>query len=255
VLGVAAERVEFADMDDVGGNPARIIPAWQDFVAAHPGRRLRGIGEPIHPHRSPAELVECQHHERLLNLALDGAALTLLCPYDTEALPADVVDEAHRSHPLVAENGDERTSESYAREQADGLLGEPLPAPPEPVRAVPFTGEDLPAIRALAAERADDAGLSAEKRQDLVLALHELATNSVRHGGGAGRLAIWSEPGELVCEIRDGGFIEDPLVDRRRPPGDRLGGYGLWLANQLCDLVQLRTGASGSVARVHMRLG
>ena len=40
--------VAFADMANVGANPARIIPAWSDFVASHSGsgRPLRGIGEP-----------------------------------------------------------------------------------------------------------------------------------------------------------------------------------------------------------------
>ena len=73
-LGGNADRVAFADMADVGANPARII-------------RARGIGEPIWAGRSPAELVECQRHETLLNLAFAGVpAFWLLCPYDCEAL-------------------------------------------------------------------------------------------------------------------------------------------------------------------------
>jgi hypothetical protein len=64
-LGCDADRVAFADMADVGANPARIIPAWRDFVAGNDldRRRARGIGEPIWAGRSPAELVECQRHE------------------------------------------------------------------------------------------------------------------------------------------------------------------------------------------------
>ncbi|HSI97667.1 MAG TPA: MEDS domain-containing protein, partial [Gaiellaceae bacterium] len=53
-LGDQAEAVAFADMADVGRNPARIIPAWRDFVEANAsGAGARGIGEPIHPERSP----------------------------------------------------------------------------------------------------------------------------------------------------------------------------------------------------------
>src|SRR5688572_30942612 len=53
------DRVHFADMAHVGTNPARIIPAWREFVSERsaPGRRLRGIGEPIWPGRDAAELV------------------------------------------------------------------------------------------------------------------------------------------------------------------------------------------------------
>ena len=73
----------FVDMAVLGHNPARIIPAWRDFRARHDGP-IRGIGEPIWAGRGGAELVECQLHEALLNLAFDGAdEFRLLCPYDT----------------------------------------------------------------------------------------------------------------------------------------------------------------------------
>src|SRR5262245_14796500 len=44
-LGPLAAAVQFADMAEVGRNPARIIPAWHAFVAtrAAAGTRLRGI--------------------------------------------------------------------------------------------------------------------------------------------------------------------------------------------------------------------
>ena len=101
--------LSFADMADVGDNPARIIAAWQAFVQAHAGApQLWGIGEPVYPERSPTELAECQLHEALLNVAFDAATpFWLLCPYDLEALTADIIDEAQRTHPFVA-RGDER---------------------------------------------------------------------------------------------------------------------------------------------------
>jgi hypothetical protein len=100
-LGEDARRVTFADMAGVGANPARIIPAWREFVASRlPGTSARGIGEPIWAARSAEELVECQRHEALLNVAFAGAeSFDLVCPYDTTALPDDVVAEALRSHP------------------------------------------------------------------------------------------------------------------------------------------------------------
>ena len=84
-LGEDADRVVFADMAELGANPARIIPAWQEFVDANAGRPMRGIGEPIWADRSPTELVECQCHEALLNVAFaDASDFHLICPYDTE---------------------------------------------------------------------------------------------------------------------------------------------------------------------------
>ena len=82
---------------------------------------------------------------------------------------------------------------------------------------------------------------------------HELATNTVRHGGGTGTLLAWHEPGTFFCEVRDAGRIEDPLVGRVEPGMEAECGRGLWLANHLCDLVQIRSLPAGSVVRLHMR--
>ena len=84
--------------------------------------------------------------------------------------------------------------------------------------------------------------------------VHEVVSNSIRHGGGAGTLHLWRDDDALVCEVRDGGRIDDPLVGRERPEFGRAGGRGLWLANQLCDLVQVRSFSDGSVVRLHVRL-
>jgi anti-sigma regulatory factor (Ser/Thr protein kinase) len=88
---------------------------------------------------------------------------------------------------------------------------------------------------------------------DLVLAVNEVATNSVVHGGGQGIVRVWCEPDALICEVSDGGAITDPLAGRRRPPDGNVGGHGLWLCNQLCDLVQIRSFADRGVVRLHMR--
>ncbi|MEP7106017.1 MAG: ATP-binding protein, partial [Chloroflexota bacterium] len=76
----------------------------------------------------------------------------------------------------------------------------------------------------------------------------------VRHGGGHGQARIWEQAGVLVCEVTDAGRLEHPLADRLRPPQGVEGQRGLWLVNQLCDLLQLRKVPGGTVARLHMRL-
>lgn len=257
-LGADADRVAFADMADVGANPARIIPAWRDFVTANDvdRRSARGIGEPIWAARTPAELVECQRHETLLNLAFAGVpAWWLLCPYDTTTLTPEVLEEAWRSHPVVSEGGDATDSAPYrGLEQAAAPFASPLPEPPTQTPAHGFGSGSLAELRALVARHAVAAGLDQARAADLVLAVDELATNSLRHGGGRGTLRIWRDDGALVCEVRDAGRIEDPLVGRSRPALDRDGGRGLWMVNQLCDLVQLRSFPSGAVVRAHVYL-
>lgn len=126
-----------------------------------------------------------------------------------------------------------------------------MPAPASAVELW-FDRHLLADARYLVYARAADAGLSTDRTNDLVLAVHEILTNSVRHGGGAGVLRIWQDEGSLVCEVEDGGAIADPLADRRKPDPNEPGRRGLWMANQLCDLVQIRVRAAGTVVRLHM---
>jgi anti-sigma regulatory factor (Ser/Thr protein kinase) len=258
-LGNDAECVHFADMHVLGSNPARIIPAWRRFLADHaPDERpVRGIGEPIWAGRTDAELTECQRHESLLNVAFDGGqAWRLLCPYDLDALDEQVIDAARRSHPFVAQEGG--TSDiSYAYLQgheAPGPFDGALPAPSIQPRELAFTSEELGDLRSFVSRGAADASLDTSRTEDLVLAVNELATNSLCHGGGAGTLWMWTEADTLLCEVHDRGHITEPLVGRTPPTPKQPTGRGLWLVNHLCDLVQIRSTSTGSVVRVHMRL-
>ena len=252
-----AASVLFADMAEVGANPARIIPAWEEFVEEHlrDDRPVRGIGEPISADRTAVELVECQRHEALLNLAFaDAPAWRLLCPYDTSTLEDSVIDEALRSHPIVVHGGERTASDRYrGLEEIISPFDAPLPDPPPTVEELPFDGDLLADGRQLVARRAASAGIPAPRTNDLVLAVNEILTNSVRHGGGGGVLRIWQDDGSFVCEVEDRGRIQDPLVDRRRPDPEQLGGRGLWMTNQLCDLVQVRSPETGNIVRLHMR--
>jgi len=201
-LGADADGVLFADMADVGANPGRIIPAWREFVSEHAaaGRPLRGIGEPIYPERGACELVECHRHEALLNLAFaDTPSFWLVCPYDTEALPAEVVETAHRTHPSVVSAGVARESALFdGLEAVAAPFSDPLPEPPAGAAEVEVRLESLAALRRFVAAHAD-AVLSRDRSDELLLAVNELATNTVRHGGGRGVLRIWREPDALVC--------------------------------------------------------
>jgi anti-sigma regulatory factor (Ser/Thr protein kinase) len=129
-----------------------------------------------------------------------------------------------------------------------------LPAPGSPPAELEFTRADFALVRDFVGEYAGAAGIGRMRRADLVLAVHELATNAVRHGGGRGVLRAWRENGTLLCEVADRGHIADPLAGRERPPDVTSGGRGLWLVNHLCDLVQLRSSRAGNVVRLHMSL-
>ena len=251
-LGPDAGAVRFEDMATVGSNPARIIPAWQDFLDDHAdsGAAVRGIGEPIYAGRTPDELVECEHHEALLNVAFDPVTpFWLVCPYDVAALDPDVVHHAHHNHPIV--EADASAHYAYA-DAAPELATAPLsPAPPD--CDMRFTSGSFRDVRAFVTLSAEQAGLSRPAIEDLVLAVNEAATNSVLHGGGRGVLRVWRSADAVVCEIEDDGCIDDRLAGRRRPTTEQPDGRGLWIVNQVCDLVQLRSTATGTTLRLHKR--
>jgi anti-sigma regulatory factor (Ser/Thr protein kinase) len=257
-LGTRAPAVLFADMAQVGGNPARIIPAWRDFVDRHgaAGKRLRGIGEPIWKGRTPDELVECQRHESLLNVAFgSGSPWWLVCPYDVSQLEPSVIEEARRSHEFVHAN---ESGEASAKFRGIELSGAPFGvAMPEPVgvdQATRFDAEGLHSLRGLVTRRAMSAGMSSARAAEFATAVNEIATNSVVHGGGEGALRMWHDSTNLVCEVRDRGRFDQPLADRTKPGHDPSGPRGLWVANQLCDLVQIRSFDHGAVIRLHARI-
>jgi anti-sigma regulatory factor (Ser/Thr protein kinase) len=177
-----------------------------------------------------------------------------MCPYDTGTLPDDVVAEAQRSHPVVIDVETHRGSTTYGGvHHLRKMFKTELPRTQLQVvvshRA--FGDDDFAAVRADVRAHAASAGVAAEPTDDLVLGVHEVAVNSVRHGRGASELRIWEEHHALVCEVRGVGRIVNPM-EGRLPPGssDELG-HGLWMAHQLCDLVQVRSGKTGTTVRIH----
>src|ERR1700743_3710804 len=114
----------------------------------------------------------------------------------------------------------------------------PLPSPTDD--AMYHTSRsDLSQVRALVLQHARQAGLTEGRANDLVLAISEVAANTLRHTQSPGTLAIWHDAEETICEIHDEGTIADPLVGRHKPSLHASGGHGLWIVREVCDLVAL----------------
>jgi anti-sigma regulatory factor (Ser/Thr protein kinase) len=249
-LGIDCETVRFLLKEEVGRNPASIIPLWRDFVDENGGHPVRGIGEPIWAGRGPSALEECHRHEVLLNVAFaEDPNFLLLCPYDASSLPPYVLERIAVSHRHVG------PEESLKFDSGLDCFAGDLPLPAMRPETFAFGLNELAEVRCRVARTAEWAGMDRCGVADLVTAASELAANSVMHGGGTGALRLWRDGATLLTEVEDRGRIEDPLVGRRRPDIRQEGGRGLWLANQLCDLVQIRSGESGTVVRLHVRVG
>jgi anti-sigma regulatory factor (Ser/Thr protein kinase) len=251
-LGDDATDVRFEDMSEVGRNPARLLPMFEDWIDEHDGR-ARVISEPMWPERSYAETAECLRHEALLNHALAGTAARILCPYDAEHLEPVVLEGAESTHPRVRDAAGSRPSERY-EDPLRGSLNDrwPLDDPTEPTSEHIFAGDLRSLRRAVDADPSLE-GLTRERREDVVFVINEAATNVVRHGDGRCTTRLWRNGRSVVSEVSFDTAVPDVLAGRRRPLPDALSGRGLWLINQVCDLVEMRTGGAGTTLRMHVR--
>jgi anti-sigma regulatory factor (Ser/Thr protein kinase) len=250
-LKADSDLIRFVDMREVGRNPASIIPLWAAFIDENEGLPVRGIGESVWAARSAAALDECRRHEALLNTAFDrGSSWDLLCPYDAASLDDGVLEQIAHSHPFVSHGGCSEKSHTFARGE-DCFVGELAPPAAAP-ETLEFDVAGLGEVRRRVTAAAEQAGMGSGEVADLVTATSELAANSVMHGGGSGTLRLWQENERLLAEVEDRGRIEGPLVGRIQPDVHQESGRGLWLANQLCDLVQIRSGEAGTTVRLHL---
>jgi len=240
-------ELALADMTKLGRNPARIIPEVRSFTDKHPGQRVRYVGEPIWPGRSAAETCEATRHEALVNLAFAQAKATILCPYDASGLAGSILADARRTHQEPAASG--ATARTW-RDNLPPACDRPLGPPPAEAEALAYDTNLVP-VRRLIERHARRAGLGEERTIDLLLAANEIAANTICHTTGGGVIHVWHTATEILCQVHDAGQITDPMAGRvRHGPDDR--GHGLWLVNQMCDLVELRSGEAGTTVRVHM---
>ncbi|GAA2506894.1 anti-sigma factor RsbA family regulatory protein [Winogradskya humida] len=249
-----ADAVRFLPADEWYVRPVRTIAGWAHILkaAAASGRSYtRMIGQ-IPYGGQPATWVR---FEAALNRSLAGSDAHLLCPYDRRTLPAELVAAAGRTHPRV-HDGIWLDSAEY--QPPENLLAE-LPEPPWPVAGEPaLTMPIVDSVAELRSEIRDRAGaeswLPPDRVESLMLALSELATNGIRHGGMHRELRIWVTPEAVIGEVTDDGAAPlAPLAGYLPPAPGVAGGMGLWLVHQLCDSMAIHRSDGITRARFALR--
>ncbi|HET9255600.1 MAG TPA: MEDS domain-containing protein, partial [Pseudonocardiaceae bacterium] len=223
-LGADAERVRLLDMTRSGRNPGRIIPnVLRAFADAHPSGRVRIIAEQLWAGRTTREYPACAHQETLINIALAGRSVSMLCPYDVTAVGPRTLADVQLHHSGLIDAHGERAIAGFAPERlmTDDRLCTPAAGPG-------FTFDAAKAALAgqFACDHATRLGLTGD-HAELKLIISELVTRSLAHGGGAGTLRMWAERGYLICDVRHTGHIPDApadhaLADPRKPDGRSL---------------------------------
>ncbi|MDW5325975.1 sensor histidine kinase [Plantactinospora sp. KLBMP9567] len=252
-LGASTE-LRFVDMAREGRNPGWIIPGvLHAFVEEHAPVRVRVVGEPIWPGRAVLAYPRCVQHEALINIALAGRPVSVLCPYDAVRLDVDVVADAASTHPFLIRDGDRQASAGYGRpESVVDSFNLPFPTPPSTASMLFFEAAGLSGMRAMVAALAREAGLDPDQVEDLRVAANEIATNAVVHSGRPAVARVWLDEDGLVCEITGSSVLTDRLAGRLPPSPVSDTGRGLLLVNYLCDLVQVHTDSTSTAIRLHM---
>jgi anti-sigma regulatory factor (Ser/Thr protein kinase) len=257
VLGNAADGVRFLDPAAVHARPAfTVATQWArtNRRITEPGGRSLVVGQRLEglPGCGPG-------YWGRLDVALDVATaqlpVTVLCPFPVEATQ----DLVQATHPHVGTPGGLAPGTGY-RTPREAVLDFPPPPPPDlgrPAAHRPFDLDTLAELRGTVTTVAAAAGLDPEDAADLVLAVNELASNSIEHGPGAGVLRMWSDAGptgdDVVAEIFDGGHMDTPFPGLTLPPPEGERGRGLWLASELCDVLQVWSPpGAGTTIRVAM---
>jgi anti-sigma regulatory factor (Ser/Thr protein kinase) len=243
------------DISEVARNPSRFLAMEGSFVAKYSDRRVRVVSQLVWPGRTADDCLACVQHEALVNGAFENQNVMGLCLYDAERLEEGVLAGARATHPMLWKCGSAYRSAEYAPDDALARCNKPLPPNPGAVTYTVRKSADLRPARSFAVDYAGWVGLSQDGIEELQLIATELATNSLQHTGGACELAFWRHDDHLVCEARDGGRLDDPLVGRQLPSASGTTSRGLFLVNAMADLVRTHTTANGTTIQAYLRLG
>jgi anti-sigma regulatory factor (Ser/Thr protein kinase) len=260
VMGPSARDVDYAESAYFGRRPPQRVAAfhryWSRNAEAAGDGHVRILAEPIWAGRSPAEVLAWKRMESGLNVLLSGTNIWMICPYDARVAHPAVVADARRTHPANVEGRDVHVCPEYVDPAAfaGACDAAPLPEPPADAAVLAFDG-DLHAMREFVAAVAAEHGLEGEPVTLLVVAVGEVVAEVVEDGSGHATVRVWEQLGSLAVDVHDpGGPWADPFAGYHRPdplrepePGDRL-----FLARQLCDAVDVRSGDAGRTVRLQL---
>jgi anti-sigma regulatory factor (Ser/Thr protein kinase) len=256
LLGDDAGRVELHDGEEWCARPWERLAAIREMLASLPdGSRLYMVGEPPWG-GSDAAVREWARFESIVNLALAHAPVVSLCLYDARELPDEILRHGRQTHPELLANGTVSSCEEFVPPaELVPALALPLDGiPVDGIRELSLNGNQH-AFRVALTRAATELGIPRERIEQVVVAVNEVATNALLHGRPPLRARCWTAGGEFVCEIADSGpGLTDPLAGWLLPSGPSEGGWGLSIARQLCDAVEIAPEGEGTRVTMHVEL-
>lgn len=110
---------------------------------------------------------------------------------------------------------------------------------------------DLAEVRAYVRSCALALGLPAHRGELLVLAVSELATNTLQYTQSAGSVRVWADADQVICDVMDTGPMRSfgPM-----PPPQATGGRGLAIVEHVADNVTASPTTEGTRVRIRMNV-
>jgi len=263
LIGAALQEragdVDYAESAFFGRRPPQRVAAFYRYWARHAGdggrnTRVRILAEPVWAGRSAREVAAWTRMESALNVALAPASISMICPYDTRTLDPGIVADALRTHPARIAGSDLSPSAEFTdpAQFVRSCDTGPLAQPPVDAAEFGFDGS-LRGLRQFIASRADAYGVAGDRAEMLILAVSEVGAYLKNQGPGTAAVRAWEQPGAVVCDFRQPGTsIDDPFLGLRPASLDPGAGDGLWLANQICDWMEIRSGAEGCAIQLQV---
>ncbi|MCP9953679.1 sensor histidine kinase [Actinomadura madurae] len=247
--------IDYIDSAGFYQHPVRTLRDYQNLVRDSAPRSVCALAEPVWDGWSERQALEWVRYESLINVVFGETDACALCPYDTETLPARILNEARRTHPLLVTGRQDGGNSEYVDPVAFGAGCDRRVRLDRPADAdyLAIDGADLHGLRSFVGERAHKHGLAKQTAQNLVTAANEVAANALQHGTPPIGLWVWQDGPDLICEVGDHGFwhpAPGPLTGYVPPDSALQRGFGLWTVRLLVDLMELRTGWDGTFVRL-----
>jgi anti-sigma regulatory factor (Ser/Thr protein kinase) len=248
-LGPEAAEAMFVDVSSTYTRPARALAAYhQVFVEQlRTTPSLRAVAD-VQFGSDVAEWELWMGYEAVLNRSFGHLPAWVLCSYNANGTPDQILEGVWRTHPEVVTADTWSTSDRY--EDPDRLLRAvtPGPKPLSGLRSIGF-GRDVEEFRERLARELVAEEVADAKALDMLLAVTEIATNAIEHGRGVKDVRMGRADGRFVCEIVDRGEgFDDPTAGYLAP---REGiGTGLWVARQLTWQLEFFPSTDGFTSRI-----
>jgi len=125
------------------------------------------------------------------------------------------------------------------------------PMPPTADSMTYAQASDLAAVRAFVRMSALGLGLPPSRVELLALAVSELTTNTLQHTSGGGRVRVWTDRDQIVCDVVDRGAMRTfgPM-----PTAASVRGRGLAIVERVSDEVSISNDPDGTLVRIRMNL-